>query len=122
MYKDKATKLINALRSGRYKQGHEQLAYGKDEFCCLGVACNISDTSLSWKKNLNGTYAIGGKTHTLPFAICQEYGFHSDDGTPCDGRQLVINGVSYKSLSDANDGGASFEDLADCIEQNWENL
>jgi hypothetical protein len=122
MYKDKATKLIKALRSGRYRQGHGQLARGKDEFCCLGVACDISNTPLEWEKGFYGIRTIDGRTHALPDTIRQEYGFYSDNGTPRDKRQLIINGESYKSLSDANDNGVSFKDLADYIEQNWENL
>lgn len=34
-------KWIEALRSGEYKQGRNQLRTG-DSFCCLGVACDIS--------------------------------------------------------------------------------
>jgi hypothetical protein len=119
MYKDKAMKLVNALRSGRYKQGHERLVNEKDEFCCLGVACDISNTSLEWEEDLDGTRTIGGETAFLPDAIRQEYGFHSNTGTPRDDRQLIINGESYRSLSAANDRGVSFKDLADYIEQNW---
>ena len=41
---DKALKAkwLEALRSGRYKQGRRRLRNCKDEFCCLGVLCDIS--------------------------------------------------------------------------------
>lgn len=34
-------KLVAALRSGKYKQGKEMLRPSEDEYCCLGVACDI---------------------------------------------------------------------------------
>lgn len=34
-------KWVEALRSGEYKQGKDQLR-GGDRFCCLGVACEVS--------------------------------------------------------------------------------
>lgn len=33
-------KWVDALRSGKYKQGREQLRDG-DKFCCLGVLCEV---------------------------------------------------------------------------------
>lgn len=34
-------KWVAALRSGDYKQGRDQLRNEQNEFCCLGVLCNI---------------------------------------------------------------------------------
>lgn len=47
---DKALKAkwLEALRSGRYKQGKSRLRNNKDEFCCLGVLCDISGQG-QWK-------------------------------------------------------------------------
>ena len=39
------TKWIKALRSGEYIQGQAQLENNK-KYCCLGVACKISDPQL----------------------------------------------------------------------------
>lgn len=36
-----AKKWVEALRSGKYKQGQHLLRNEKDEFCCLGVACEV---------------------------------------------------------------------------------
>jgi len=33
---------IAALRSGEYKQGRKVLRNEKDEYCCLGVACELA--------------------------------------------------------------------------------
>lgn len=34
-------KWVEALRSGKYKQGKEALCFG-DKYCCLGVLCEIA--------------------------------------------------------------------------------
>lgn len=39
--KDKIEIWIDALRSGKYKQGNKSLQPSKNEYCCLGVACKI---------------------------------------------------------------------------------
>ena len=38
-------KWLKALRSGRYKQGHNRL-YEDREYCCLGVLCKAMDTPI----------------------------------------------------------------------------
>lgn len=47
---DKALKAkwLEALRSGKYKQGRGKLRSVDDEFCCLGVLCDISGQG-QWK-------------------------------------------------------------------------
>lgn len=47
---DKAfkAKWLEALRSGKYKQGRKKLRSEDDEFCCLGVLCDISGQG-QWK-------------------------------------------------------------------------
>jgi len=52
-------KWIEALRSGRYKQGRGFLRNANDEFCCLGVLCDIVDPS-RWEKNGNKACAWDG--------------------------------------------------------------
>ena len=38
-------KWVAALRSGRYKQGDGLLRSRNDEYCCLGVLCDVYDPS-----------------------------------------------------------------------------
>jgi len=45
-------KWIEALRSGKYKQGRHHLK-NKGEFCCLGVFCDIS--GCSWDEHPTGS-------------------------------------------------------------------
>lgn len=53
---DKALKAkwLEALRSGKYKQGQRKLRNQKDEFCCLGVLCDISGQG-QWKRGDNSS-------------------------------------------------------------------
>lgn len=41
MNRELKTKWLEALRSGKYKQGRSALRTIQDEFCCLGVLCDI---------------------------------------------------------------------------------
>lgn len=41
MKKEIAMRWIEALRSGKYMQGKGRLRSFYDEFCCLGVLCNL---------------------------------------------------------------------------------
>lgn len=37
---------IKALRSGKYKQGKKALRTSNNEFCCLGVLCDVANPQL----------------------------------------------------------------------------
>lgn len=41
MKKEIADKWVAALRSGKYKQGRQYLRTFEDNYCCLGVLCEI---------------------------------------------------------------------------------
>jgi len=121
MKKRKAVQLVKALREGGYKQGGGQLVTDNDEFCCLGVVCNISEQPLEWEYRM-GFWLIGLHDATLPKAIQKEFGFYGDMGERRDGKDIVINGKEYLSLTSANDDGCTFEQIADYIEEHWEML
>jgi len=121
MKKSKAMQLVKALRKGGYKQSTHQLVNNNDEFCCLGVACNISKQPLEWEE-VEGVWFMGKAWGALPKEIQEEFGFYSDVGRRRDGKDIVINGTTYSSLARANDGGCTFEQIADYIEKNWEML
>ena len=122
MKKNKAMQLVKALRSGEYHQGKGQLVDDDDNFCCLGVACNISKTDLQWEKISGPLWVIGNATITLPKKIRDEFGFCSLTGRRRDNKFLTINNQQYLSLVIANDQGCSFDQIADYIEENWEAL
>jgi hypothetical protein len=100
-----AKKWLNALRSGKYKQGRARLK-SADEFCCLGVACDISGLG-KWDKD-----KYLGKEAFLPIQVMNWLGLST------------MQGVYYDelSLSQLNDIGHSFRFIANFIESDPKGL
>jgi hypothetical protein len=120
---------VDALRSGNYQQGARHLRSG-DGYCCLEVLCDLHDQSkngpgwaeeamarvpdsffydkvLEHLKRNDWTYL--GYDARLPLEVCKWAGI-----IPCG---LTDASVEIK-LSQMSDGGASFDEIADFIEQN----
>lgn len=101
--------LLDALRSGKYKQGKGALHF-KDKFCCLGVACE------TYQKEVGGLYVDVTDSYYsydnyeafLPPNVANWFGF----ATVCG------NCLSNESLVLLNDEGYTFEEIADFIESN----
>ena len=104
-------KWINALRSGKYKQGDGNLyKFDNNSFCCLGVACVVSGEPL---ERLDHVELIGPEmftSTTIPEILKSDY---------------LPSESPIKVLVDMNDGTnlykgnkQSFEQIADWIEQN----
>lgn len=100
---------VEALRSGKYTQATERLR--KDGgMCCLGVACDISGLG-AWDDS--GDYHIANyapATTILPPGVRDWLGL-GDSGS----RFYTASGAT-RQLSAMNDGGATFEVIADLIE------
>lgn len=108
---------VAALRSGEYKQGRGHLRDVEDNFCCLGVLCNLHaqhhpDIA---KTHFNKSFYMNEGT-TLPLAVLQWAGLDSSDP--------IVDG---HFLSTWNDGlntslrhvdPLNFEQIADLIEKN----
>ena len=95
---------IAALRSGKYKQGRVLLRSKDDEYCCLGVLCEIS--GLQAKPSDSG-FAYLDHLSCLPRAVA--------DGGDAWG---LVFGVSVTALVGMNDErGKSFEEIADYLEE-----
>ncbi len=105
-----AMKWVEALRSGNYKQGRYYLKNSSDEFCCLGVLCNISKIS-KWDGNNYENEVIW-----IPNKVVQWAGMNSCSG------YIDISKNYYRNLSNYNDNGMTFEEIADIIEKHWETL
>jgi hypothetical protein len=91
---------LEALRSGRYKQGRGLLRSSKDKYCCLGVLCNIIDPR-KWRQSSIGPY------------------YWDDDCRFIFGEALRTSGLDggmMEQLAALNDCGFSFERIADQIE------
>lgn len=58
MDKELKRKWVEALRSGKYEQGHGALRKD-DKFCCLGVLCDVVDPN-GWSEDCywRGEYAL----------------------------------------------------------------
>ena len=105
---------IKALRSGDYKQTKGRLRRG-DSFCCLGVACEISGRGVWQQRTRNGslTYIYIFDNEALPREVANYYGIRDVYAT------FWIGTVDRKnnSLSNLNDKGATFDEIADIIEE-----
>jgi hypothetical protein len=126
--------LIHALRSGRYvqtrgwlrivshsnqDQSEAQEHFGPIGYCCLGVACDLMNPS-NWIIEPYNHYAMFGlgdlnpesddnNSSFLPPEAMAYYGFRNEAGEYTD-----VNGVT-QTLSQDNDNGKSFFDIADLI-------
>jgi hypothetical protein len=96
------TKWVDALRSGNYSQGKEVLRSKDNNFCCLGVLCDIVDSSRWVARVSNDCYAYDGCHAILPRNIVRATGF-PDHHTSI--------------LTDMNDSGVPFSEIANYIEQ-----
>jgi len=101
-------KWLKALRSGEYEQGTGVLVNEKDRFCCLGVLCNISGRG-EWEKrpeHEDWYYKINDQDYRyggLPRGIA---------------KWSEVQSYQELSLVGMNDGGHSFGEIADYIEEN----
>jgi len=93
---------VEALRSGKYKQGQGFLKCD-DSFCCLGVLQLIS-----------GAFIPSNAIHVDP-DVRDKIGLSTSSG------RFYIDGEE-KHLSNLNDSGVSFHDIADIIESEPEGL
>jgi hypothetical protein len=99
MNQELKNKWIEALRSGKYKQGRNYLRMG-DSFCCLGVLCDVDDPS-KWRAN--------------HFVSARMYG----DNLSCLPDYFPLSPRARASLMRMNDvQNKSFEEIADWIEEN----
>ncbi len=92
-------KWVQTLRSGKFQQGQGCLRQG-DKFCCLGVLCELhrEETHGEWKL---GNYL--GAVQLPPDEVSNWSGLTSLD--------------RIKTIAGMNDGGVSFETIADQIEK-----
>lgn len=123
MNKEIKAKWIEALRSGKYKQGKAALRTENNEYCCLGVLCELAvnegvinppvvkeDDNFTARSRIYSFEGCGGY---LPKAV-QTWAWLEDD----DGRFMsVINGLD--NLASLNDHGTSFEEIAKVIEEKF---
>lgn len=111
----------DALRSGKYRQGQGALrekdpAGGADKFCCLGVACDVyRENGGALEEIIEGDFGT--------IVAYRDSGGHTNTGVlPKDVRDwldITASGTLNHggSLTQMNDNGYTFEQLATVIEE-----
>lgn len=114
MNKKVKRKWLKALRSGEYSQGYSRLVDEDDNFCCLGVLCDLHarETGGSWDEDA-GEFYYKGNTGVLPKAVVEWAGLDKADPW------LPVCGIDRdkSSISFVNDIGYNFKRIADLIEE-----
>lgn len=113
---------VEALQSGNYQQGIEFL--NKDgKFCCLGVLCDLAikagvDVEISKSEDNLYATAYDGESSFLPHSVQKWAGMQTSDGC------IHEHETDYDmdSLSDQNDQGRSFAEIANVIDKYGEYL
>jgi hypothetical protein len=100
---------VDALRSGKYKQCKSMLRVDGGH-CCLGVLCDI--VGVEWTKESDEFFSINGEFRVLPREVMEKVGMQTRQGAPSGGL----------FLSELNDGGKTFAEIADIIEADAEIL
>ncbi len=117
MKKSVAKKWTKALRSKKFKQGMHSLHDAEaNSYCCLGVLCVLAGKD---KKYINNRDNAKDNT-SLPGPIVYKdfAGMQTNNGSlPGFGKHSEA-----KALSVMNDSGQTFDEIADFIDENWEEL
>jgi hypothetical protein len=101
---------IEALTSGKYKQGKGQLRDG-DKFCCLGVLCDLH------RNEVGGRWAIKGQAQPQYLDSAEWLPEPVQEWAGLEQRNPELKGEeSHPRLSWKNDGGTSFSAIAELIE------
>lgn len=111
MNKEIKTKWLEALRSGEYQQTTEVLKDSKG-FCCLGVLCDIHSKitgETDWEI-VNGGNKYYEEFRCAPRTVVKWSGIED-----CNPDVKLDN--HYWNIAELNDGGRSFKEIADIIEQ-----
>lgn len=103
-------KWIEALRSGKYKQGQDFLRT-EEGFCCLGVLCDVLD-SKKWAEDSSRDVATG-----------KAWWIWNGDSiamiTPHTYEKVGIDCADSYDLAQLNDDGLSFDSIAQYIERTF---
>jgi hypothetical protein len=107
---------VDALRGGDYTQAKGQLMRldcdtGEKSYCCLGVLCNLhQEEAIGWPGGWSEETYLN-QTAELPMDVIE---WSEVNGIDPDVE--MANG-DMETLSNLNDGGTTFEDIAAYIER-----
>lgn len=109
-------KWLTALRSGDYEQCTGKLHEKDDGFCCLGVLCDIYPGG-RWEEGpdensveMVSCHGSSKSSQVLPHSLSKELGIDNSS-------VLIDDKGADNWLAALNDAGASFEEIADIIEE-----
>lgn len=111
---------VEALESGKYKQGRHYL-HRDDFYCCLGVACELAikaGIKLDVVTKSNGVYCYNSGEASLPFAVRDWLGLKSIYGQFSDPDKKFQ--IPY--LTKLNDCGMPFNEIAQVIRAKPQDL
>lgn len=110
---DILNKWVEALRSGKYKQGQRYLRSRNDTYCCLGVLLDLEGAQWELDRQCSGYYAKNRPNDSL-------YLYFGDSDVSMDGAISpcsVHDGIEARSLlAGMNDAGLGFHDIATVLE------
>lgn len=106
-------KWVEALRSGEYRQTKGYLLM-EGAYCCLGVAC--LSIGLSPEHALGADVFDGSYVAVLPPLVKDGMRFRGW----CGEFRNATDDERYQSLADLNDGGKTFDEIADFVEAHSE--
>lgn len=101
---------VAALRSGKYKKGEGALRDEQNNFCCLGVLCNLHAQAHPDVAMYQNDMSYIGCTGVLPedVQIWADLAQHDPE---------VMYKNEARSLASLNDAGMSFKQIARIIEK-----
>ena len=133
MKKEIAKLWVDALRSRKYTQAKHVLHNDDNGFCCLGVLCDlaiktgaVSISPVIEEENYDGevvhydSYHYDGESEELPSVVQEWAGIKTGLGTYR--REDKEFSEKEETLAQDNDRGMTFDEIADIIESNVENL
>jgi hypothetical protein len=112
---DLAKRWVEALRSGKYKQGRGVLRTSDNAFCCLGVLADVYNPEY-WSSD---TEVVSVNFHDNPVGKCEAYIYAGsgsemiDDALWEEVTAGALHSVDVTDLADANDSGATFEEIVE---------
>lgn len=114
--KENIQKWVEALESGKYKQGTSRLRRIDNSYCCLGVACQVAlenGLEIDLRKDVDD-YSYDRDSCTLPKKVHNWLGIINEGG--------YFGNIEFKDGSNAirvNDAGMSFVEIAQKIRKTF---
>lgn len=94
---------VNNLRAGLYRQATGRLRSNENEFCCLGVLCDLVEPG-NWDRATGNRHVWSHRSsNSMPSRNVADY--------------IGLDNDLFRTLSNKNDNGESFNEIADYIEE-----